>query len=298
MSRQNFQDRWASGGARTDPGDVKIALGWEAEKPPYQFENWRANRVDEMLAHLEEQGIADWDAATPYLNGGLAIGSNRVLYRAAQANQGNDPTTDNGTNWAALVPIATDTQAGIIEVATQVETNDGLDGSRAVTPLTLANKIATEAIAGVLRVATAGEAAALSVDNRIVTPAKLGLLIASSVQRGLVALASHAEVVAGTEQTKAVSPHALASGSSIGATGYEVRPGGRIAQWGTANIPASPADITLPLTFPNAIHGAVLGGPTLAQGTWDAGVEVIDTSTIRISTAHLDQDIYWEAWGN
>ena len=47
--------------------DAKKALGWQyGEKPPYNFVNWNNQHKDEMLVHLNQTGIVDWDADTEY----------------------------------------------------------------------------------------------------------------------------------------------------------------------------------------------------------------------------------------
>ena len=79
MPRRLFDSRWAQSGAQTDPGSVKTELGWIAEKPAYQFFNWLLGRSDDMLAHIEEQGIPSWHTDTSYLIGALAIGSDADL---------------------------------------------------------------------------------------------------------------------------------------------------------------------------------------------------------------------------
>lgn len=103
MARQNISQVWAAAGSKTDPGGVKVLAGWNAEIPPYQYFNWWKNRVDQMLEHLEKNGVAVWDTNTVYAAEGLALGSDGVLYQAVLSQSGNNPTTDGGTNWRSLV---------------------------------------------------------------------------------------------------------------------------------------------------------------------------------------------------
>lgn len=118
MPRRNIDNAWAGTGATTDPGSVKTLLGWIAEIPTYQNQNWWQRRADEMLERVEQLGIQDWLAATAYLIDGLSLGSDGVPYQAVIANSGNDPTTDvgataPGTNWRSAAFIDYDfVQAG------------------------------------------------------------------------------------------------------------------------------------------------------------------------------------------
>jgi len=54
-----------------------------------------------------------------------------------------DPT---GGSWSGSVPDASETTKGILELATQVETDAGVDDLRAVTPLKLATNLATKGL--------------------------------------------------------------------------------------------------------------------------------------------------------
>src|SRR5690606_37509505 len=155
------------------PTDAKIETGWQAEVPKAQIENWVQNRQDVFNAHVNERGIAEWDATTDYIaNKSYVQGSNGVIYKAVQ-NTGpstvvQDPTTDisktywdiafqtplvsgasiktvNGENLlgsgniiisggGGTVPNATTEVAGVIKIATNSETIEGLDASKAVPP--------------------------------------------------------------------------------------------------------------------------------------------------------------------
>lgn len=62
-------------------------------------------------------------------------------------------------------PAATTTAQGMVELATQAETNTGIDSSRPVTPATLAGRTATETRAGLVEKATTAEAKAGAADK-------------------------------------------------------------------------------------------------------------------------------------
>lgn len=82
---------WGSTGATTDPGLTKMNSGWGAEIPTHQVQNFWQQRADEMLTHLNEQGIAEWDNATTYPVDAWAKGSDGEVYRALQAATAQDP---------------------------------------------------------------------------------------------------------------------------------------------------------------------------------------------------------------
>jgi hypothetical protein len=64
---------------------------------------------------------------------------------------------------------------------------------------------------GIVELATDAETQSLSDATRAVTPANLGALAASTTQRGIVELATSAEAITGTDSTRAVPPSALKS---------------------------------------------------------------------------------------
>lgn len=82
---------WGSTGATTDPGTTKMNLGWTAEVPTHNVQNFWQQRADEMLTHLNEQGIAEWDASTTYPVDAWAKGSDGEVYRALQVATAQDP---------------------------------------------------------------------------------------------------------------------------------------------------------------------------------------------------------------
>jgi hypothetical protein len=85
-------------------------------------------------------------------------------------NVGYDPTT------------ASTTQAGIVELATDAETQTGTDTTRAITPSNLTSRTATETRTGIAEIATQVETDAGTDDTRIVTPLKLKTYVTNSPQ--------------------------------------------------------------------------------------------------------------------
>lgn len=84
-----------------------------------------------------------------------------------------------GTPSSTVISQATESTAGIAELATQTEVNTGTDDLRMVTPLKLAGRTATEARAGVVELATTGEAVTGTDTARAVTAAGVAAAIAA-----------------------------------------------------------------------------------------------------------------------
>lgn len=179
ISKPDYRYVWSSGGANVAPSSTKIQTGWLSEVPPYQWENYLQNRQDNMLVHINQHGMPQWDALTEYFaNKSYTLGSDGLVYKAVQnsgpATTTQDPTTDvSDTYWRlafadagvnyltqttgdarylqrannlsdianastarnnlGVVP-ATDTVAGLVELATNAETLTGTSTSLAVHP--------------------------------------------------------------------------------------------------------------------------------------------------------------------
>lgn len=84
-----------------------------------------------------------WDIGTTYVQNAYVTGSDdRLYYSIAGANLGNDPTSTS-VFWQGIAEVgdiqsATETDQGIIELATQAEVDTGTEKEMAVTPFTLA----------------------------------------------------------------------------------------------------------------------------------------------------------------
>jgi len=112
-----------------------------------------------------------------------------------------------------FVPSATEDEAGILEVATQVETDAGVLDDKIITPLKLNDRQATEDLTGIIEIANTAEANldVATDDERAITPVKLDGRTATEDRRGVVELATQAEVDAGTDTERAVTPATLAA---------------------------------------------------------------------------------------
>ena len=125
------------------------------------------------------------------------------------ANDQTDVTIPGGNT-----DPASETTAGIAEIATQAETNAGTDDTRIVSPAKLAGRTASETQAGIAEIATQAETNAGSDDARAITPAKLAGRTATDSRTGVVELATDAETQTGTDATRAVTPASLTARSA------------------------------------------------------------------------------------
>jgi len=140
-----------------------------------------------------------------------ALGSGTVVTPGTRVTLYVDSTLDDvvSTNPAQ----ATETVAGIAEIADQAEVDAGTDDERFVTPLKLtafpAVNQATEDIAGVAEIATQVETDAGVLDDKIVSPLKLEGRQSTTLLTGLARRATQGEVDTGTEDAAFVTPETL-----------------------------------------------------------------------------------------
>lgn len=92
---------WADGGDKVSPSDIKIDTGWEVEVPPRQHFNWLDNKQDQFNAHVNQHGIAVWDAVTEYQTDKSYVQSSTGdVYRCVLTHTNQDPTADTtNTYW-------------------------------------------------------------------------------------------------------------------------------------------------------------------------------------------------------
>lgn len=121
----------------------------------------------------------------------------------------------DGTGWyssyitAAITAAASETVAGVAEIATTAEAQAGTDDLRFITPKKLQDVSATTSRSGVVELATNAEAQAQTDSVRAVTPANLGALGATLTMQGLVELATTAEVKTATDTARVASLAAM-----------------------------------------------------------------------------------------
>ena len=106
-------------------------------------------------------------------------------------------------------PYASETNAGIAEIATTAEAQAGTDNTRILTPAGLQQVTATTERKGVIEIATNAEAQAGSDNTRALTPANLQQVTATTERKGVIEIATKAEAQAGSDNTRALTPASL-----------------------------------------------------------------------------------------
>ncbi|MGW8201904.1 gp53-like domain-containing protein [Sphingomonas bisphenolicum] len=179
-----------------------------------------------------------------------------------------------------LLPPATETVKGSIEIATSAEAAAGTDHERAITPLTLQQRLA--ALSQALNAAIAALAAETDADLSALASgvdALLAALVARTITGGglvtgggdlsasrvlTVPRATVADLVAGTSNDVAITPLILAGMTKyLGQNGYCPIPGGQglMLQWGRFTASSNSTSSTLfPLAFPSACLAVVPAG--------------------------------------
>ena len=182
MTQQSIP--WAGGSganlttlANADGGALTVSNGLPTTFDVDRYiESGIFNRIVNLLwdtaMDVARNGILEWHTDQPYVQYARVIGSDGVIYKAQQANTGNDPTTDtSNTFWISETAIATN-----------LEVQTGTDTSKSVTPSGLLSLFGssvndrwkgTESEFGLARLATSNQVDAATSSERVVTPASL-----------------------------------------------------------------------------------------------------------------------------
>lgn len=139
---------WAESPVDSDtPTSGKVATGWTVETPPFEWQNWWQNRVDNMLFHINEHGMPLWDNQTDYPVNALVMRSG-AMYRSLQTpNIAQDPTAVSSTYWVET--SGAEAAAGNLKVA-----NNLSDVNNVVTAFNNIKQTATTSSRGVMLQAT------------------------------------------------------------------------------------------------------------------------------------------------
>lgn len=185
MARPDFIKLW--GGSRPSIpaiGSVDYAGGWLAylgtTPPSTDDHDYVMNLQDQRAIWLGEQALLsvghEWQPDVSYDEDAYVrpVGGG-PLYKSLNAVNLNNEPTASPLFWDEVaigdVVDASTTVKGIVELATDTETQTGTDAVRAVTPAGMASVTATETRRGLVELATTAEAIAGSDASRAVTPA-------------------------------------------------------------------------------------------------------------------------------
>lgn len=187
---------------------------------------------------------------------------------------------------------ATDERSGLIELATSAEVLAGTDSQKAVTPNSLTTRTATESRTGLAELATAEEVQAGTDDVRIVTPAGLASRTATTDRTGIVELATDEETVAGLRDDAAVTPAGLATRLETSLPPRLSDTGQQVMDWNDAESVgfywSDPTALNVPPSSPTQLLGTVTAGLI-------SGVPVIIQE---LSRAGDSQTVKWSRYRN
>lgn len=114
MSQRVVDTLWGSTGAAVDPGDTKLNLGWIAEIPIHETQNYWQLRADEAMQTQQQHGIEPWNALFIYADQGLTRGSDGFVYESEQAsNLNHNPVGDSGVWWRLHTRTFRDDKEGL-----------------------------------------------------------------------------------------------------------------------------------------------------------------------------------------
>lgn len=101
MAQRLIDTIWGSTGNVTEPTEAKRNLGWIAEIPAHDFQNWWQDRMDEQMQYVQQAGIGVWLGTVTYLNDAVVMYQG-VLYQSIQAANTNHLPSDTAWWTAAL----------------------------------------------------------------------------------------------------------------------------------------------------------------------------------------------------
>lgn len=263
LKPDNLNVVWASGGDRLFPGNTKYASGWGVEIPPRQYFNEIDYKQDQMLAHINQRGVVEWDADTEYqVDKSYIQGASGTIYRCILTHSGQNPDLDvANTYWEIAFA-----NAGDFYTKTEGDTryaqisNNGSDfvASTFRTNLNLYSKTETYSQSEVdakTTIASTIQAQTFASNTTLMTPLRLK------------------EAFQGDNQRLAQS-------------GFQKLPGGVVIQWGVQNVPNGAAGTlySLPIAFPAGSYSVVASHRGSTNGT--VNVEAVPEGLAQIRLTH------------
>ncbi|MGW9067006.1 glycine-rich domain-containing protein [Achromobacter animicus] len=150
-------DKEALATADQPDGKVSLQAGWT---PDYELPNSDPNyrpvgraemngvlgEITEGLGDMQLNGFATWQAVVGGWPIGALVSHGGLKYQSTTGSNTSTPGV-GGSNWERVVttvgtlPVASSSAAGIVELATNAETQAGTDAGRAVTPAGLQSRV-------------------------------------------------------------------------------------------------------------------------------------------------------------
>lgn len=251
---------WASGGDILDPGDTKYQTGWAVEVPPRQWENYIQNKQDQAIAHINQHGIAAWDAETEYqADTSYTQGvTNGTIYRAKVTHTGQNPELDTlNTYWDIAFASAGDFYTKAEVDAEFLAKDQNL--------LDLTNTADARTNLNVYSKSEAYNKTEVDAKTTVASTAQAQAQTSNSV---LITALRLAEAFKGSNQL-------------LSQTGYQKFPGGLMLQWGQIGFVSGVATLSFPQTFASVF--VVVASDTSTAG--DVQYVGVDAPTVSGFTA-------------
>lgn len=229
---------WASGGDILDPGDTKYQTGWGVEVPPRQWENYIQNKQDQAIAHINQHGIAVWDATTEYqADTSYTQGqTNGTIYRAKVTHTNQNPELDAlNTYWDIAFAAA-----GDFYTKTEVDAD-------------FLNKTSNLSDLGNLVTARTNLSVYSKAETYTKTEVDSRTTIASALQSQQQT--SNAVLLSALRLADALR----GDNQNLSTNGFQKFPGGLILQWGITDVLGEDVSVVVnfPIPFPNTCLGGV-----------------------------------------
>jgi hypothetical protein len=255
--------------------------GWgivgPSDSPALEDFNGAMYTHGQLLAYLHQMGVAEYNAAQEYHLGSLTQTGGILYISKVNNNTGNTPAS-SPTQWdpfGTQVPDASTTVKGIVELATNAETQAGTDAVRAVTPAGLASRVASTTAQGLVELADNTETQTGSDATRAVTPAGLSSRTATESRSGVIAIATQGGVTVGTDDAAAITPLKLATRlQSVVQLPYGFISGFALSNNATTPgtvIDVGPGSCSSAAASVMIYSNAVISGTLQSSGGWAAG---------------------------
>ena len=124
--------KWAASGDVATPESQGLvrATGWPVsysqaggDTPEREVFNQMFREITAMLAELNTHGVLEWDDAISYDHPALVMGTDAAVYVSVQDSLNEDPTTDTGNTYWALLSALPDLSVTTAKLAANAVTN-------------------------------------------------------------------------------------------------------------------------------------------------------------------------------